>query len=264
MYYFVRRGTTPLPLYRAKIGLYRFLVWWSHRKSKHIIVPTQTVAKEFAELQPFTKKKTVVTYEASESAMAVKSEKPESVDGDFLLYVGTAFPHKNLSKMVEALEVLNAKHPHLKLVITGKRDEKHMKDLLEWAKDRPGYKNMVLPGFVSDAELKWLYENCKVYVFTSLSEGFGLPPLEAMAHGAPVASSNASVMPEVYGDAAHYFDARKPKDIAAKIDDVLRDSKLRASLIKKGYEQGKKYSWSRMAEETLLVYKEDLGETVDA
>jgi glycosyltransferase involved in cell wall biosynthesis len=255
MYNFVRRGTTPLPLYKAKMGLYSFLVWWSHRKSKYIIVPTQTVADEFSERQPFTKPKLVVTYEASEPAMAIQAKKPESVTGDFLLYVGTAFPHKNLQKMIEGLEVLNKKHPSLRLVITGKTQEKHFVELMEWAKHRPGYKNLITPGFVSDAELRWLYEHCKAYVFTSLSEGFGLPPLEAMAHGAPVVSSNASVMPEVYGDAACYFDAKDPQDIAQKVDKVLTDSNLRKNLVHNGTERLKRFSWRKMAEETLEIYK---------
>jgi glycosyltransferase involved in cell wall biosynthesis len=264
MYSFVRRGSTPLPLYKIKMGLYKFLVWWSHRKSKHIIVPTRTVADEFARLQPFTKKKLVVTYEASEPALAIQSVKPKGVDGDFLLYVGTAFPHKNLPRLIEAFEQLLEKRPDLKLVMTGKREEKHMVELIEWAKKRRSFTNIVLAGFVSDAELKWLYEHCQAYVFASLSEGFGLPPLEAMAHGAPVVSSEASVMPEVYSDAAHYFNPLNTKDMAAKIENVLSDKKLRADLIEKGYAQLKRYSWRKMGEETLIVYKEDLGETIEA
>lgn len=260
MYYFVRRGDTPVVAYRAKMALYRFLVWWSHRKSKHIIVPTRTVAREFASLQPFTANKTVVTYEASEPALAVNAKQPDGVDGDFILYVGTAFPHKNLPKLIEALEILHKKRPQLKLVMTGRRDEKHMVELMEWAKKRPSFRHIILAGFVSDAELKWLYEHCQAYVFTSLSEGFGLPPLEAMTHGAPVVSSSSSVMPEVYGDAAHYCNAQSPQDIAAKVEDVLDSPELRKALIKKGYRQIKKYSWEKMAHETLAVYKKDLDE----
>jgi glycosyltransferase involved in cell wall biosynthesis len=192
--------------------------------------------------------------------MAVHAKKPEGIGEDFILYVGTAFPHKNLAKLIEGFEILREKHPHLKLVITGKRDEKHMVELMEWAKKRPSYEHIIRPGFVSDAELKWLYEHCRAYVFASLSEGFGLPPLEAMAHGAPVVSSNASCMPEVYGDAAHYFNAKRPKDIAEKVDEVLTRPKLREQLIKNGYEQLKKYSWKTMAEETLTVYKDVLNE----
>lgn len=259
MYYFVRRGSTPLPLYKAKIGMYRFLVWWSHKKSDRIIVPTKTVAGEFAAMQPFTRPKLAVTLESSEPVMAGKAVQPSGVAGDFLLYVGTAFPHKNLPRLIEAFEILHKTHPDLKLVMTGRLDEKHMVELIRWFQDRPSAPHIILPGFVSDAELKWLYEHCQAYVFASLSEGFGLPPLEAMAHGAPVVSSNASCMPEVYGDAAHYFDAKDPADIAAKVNDVISDSKLRTSLIAKGYVQLKKYSWQRMAEETLTVYLDVLA-----
>lgn len=264
MYYFVRRGTTPVPLYKAKLGLYKFLVWWSHRKSAKIIVPTQTVAKEFAQLQPFTKNKLVVTLESSEPALAMAGQKPPGVQQNFLLYVGTAFPHKNLPRLIEAFDILLKKNPDLQLVMTGKRDEKHMVELIAWAKRRPSFKNILLPGFVTDAELKWLYEHCRAYVFASLSEGFGLPPLEAMAHGAPVVSSNASVMPEVYGDAAHYCDAHNPQDIARAVQDVLSNQTLRKQLIKNGHQQLKKYSWRHMADETLIVYKEVLGDTIDA
>lgn len=260
MYHFVRRGSTPLPLYKIKMALYTFLVWWSHKKSNKIIVPTKTVAKEFTELQPFVANKLVVTLESSEPALAMKAVEPKSVSGDFILYVGTAFPHKNLPRLIEGFELLRKKHPNLKLVMTGKREEKHMVELMEWAQNRPAFEHIILPGFVSDAELKWLYEHCRAYVFASLSEGFGLPPLEAMAHGAPVVSSNASCMPEVYGDAAHYFNPKKPQDIADKVDDVLTNTKLRHQLIKKGYAQLGKYSWKTMAEQTLTVYKDALNE----
>jgi glycosyltransferase involved in cell wall biosynthesis len=260
MYHFVRRGSTPLLLYKAKIGLYRFLVWWSHRKSKRIIVPSQTVAKEFTARQPFTKNKLVVTLESSEPPLSVPARKPEIMadDEQFIMYVGTAFPHKNLPRLIEAFDILHAQRPALKLVITGKTTEKHAVELITWAKGRPSFKNIIFPGFVSDAELKWLYEHTRCYVFASLSEGFGLPPLEAMAHGAPVASSNASVMPEIYGDAAYYFDPKDPADIAEKVTEVLDNPLLRADLIRSGFERLKIYSWRTMATETLAVYTDAL------
>lgn len=260
MYNFVRRGSTPRAIYNIKMALYKFLVWFSHRKSKHIIVPTKTVAKEFATLQPFTRKKIAVTLEASEPPLPMPAEKPAKIDGDFILYVGTAFPHKNLPRLIEAFDILVTQHPDLKLVLAGKH-EKHYFELIDWARNHPSRKNIVFPGYVSDSELKWLYQHCRAYVFASLSEGFGLPPLEAMAHDAPVISSNASCMPEVYGDAAYYFDAQKPKDIAAKINDVLADEPLRKKLIRNGHAQLKKYSWRKMAEETMTVYKASLGES---
>jgi glycosyltransferase involved in cell wall biosynthesis len=259
MYYFVRRGSTPVPIYKMRMGLYRFLVWWSHKKSNRIITPTKTVAREYMARQPFTKPKLAVTYESSEPAMAQEAVRPAGIGKHFLLYVGTAFPHKNLPKMIEAFDILHAKQPDLQLVITGKREEKHLVELMAWAKSHPSFNAVVFPGFVSDAELRWLYEHCAVYLFTSLSEGFGLPPLEAMAHGAPVVSSDASCMPEVYGSGAYYCDATKPTDIAAKVTDVLTDKKLRNTLVANGYAQLKKYSWRTMAEETVDVYMDVLA-----
>lgn len=259
---FIRRGNTPVVIYKLKLGLYRFLMWQSHRKSKRIIVPTKTVAKELARYQPFTKSKTQVIYEACELPTTGPSTKPKEVDGDFIMYVGTAFPHKNLPKLIEAFDILHSERPNLKLVLVGKT-EKHYLELQEWVATHPSRKNIIFTGFVPDSSLKWLYTHCNAYVFASLSEGWGLPPLEAMGYGAPVVSSKASVMPEVLGDAAYYFDATKPKDIANKVGDVLSDSKLREKLIGLGHEQVKKYSWHKMAEETLLVYKEVLGEETE-
>jgi len=112
---------------------------------------------------------------------------------------------------------------------------------------------------VSEGQLRWLYENTAAYIFPSLSEGFGLPGLEAMAHGAPVVSSNATCLPEIYGNAAHYFDPLDINDIANKTNDVLTNSDLRNELIKKGKTQAAKYSWQQMAKQTLEVYKKALN-----
>lgn len=263
MFNFVRRGNTPLPLYWLKMGLYKFLFVWSHWKSKKIIVPSKFVAKDLINYQPSTKKKTVITYEAGDLPSGEQASRPQMVGAKdrFIMYVGTAFPHKNLPKLVDAFTILKKDYPHLKLVLVGKRDI-NSKELEEYAQKYTVAKDIIFTGFVSNGELKWLFEHTSAYVFTSLSEGFGLPPLEAMAHGAPVVSSNASCMPEVYEDAALYFDATKPADIAEKVGSVLDSPELQKELIKKGYGQLKKYSWHTMAEETLLIYKETLKEVI--
>jgi glycosyltransferase involved in cell wall biosynthesis len=96
------------------------------------------------------------------------------------------------------------------------------------------------------------------YIFPSLSEGFGLPGLEAMTHGAPVVSSNATCLPEIYGDAAHYFDPLSVEAMVIAISEVLNDKALRQKLITAGQMQVNKYSWQRMAEQTLDVYRKVL------
>jgi len=108
---------------------------------------------------------------------------------------------------------------------------------------------------VPDADLAELYANALAYVFPSFYEGFGLPPLEAMAHGLAVVSSNKTCLPEILGNAALYFNPEDEADMKNKIERVINDENLRAELRNRGYEQAKKYSWRDCAEKTLGVYK---------
>ncbi len=251
---YARAGRLPQWLHQLRMSLYRFLLWWSHKKSKKIIVPTEYVKTDVAKYHPFAADNIVVTLEASEPPMDVQSTQPAKVDKPYVLYVGRAFPHKNLDKLIEAFEKLLTSHPELKLVLAGKK-EHYYEQLEDVASKSSAHENIIFTGFVSDAELKWLYENCEAYVFPSLSEGFGLPGLEAMVHGAPVISSNATCLPEVYGDAAEYFDPLDANDMTRAISAVLDDPELRTRLIAFGKIQAGKYSWRKMAEETLAIYQ---------
>lgn len=264
MFRFVRRGSTSKAVFGLKMALYRFLFKWSHMKSDKIIVPTKYVAADLAAYQPSTKHKIVVTYEASEPVNhKITARRPEMIkpDDDFIMYLGNAFPHKNLYRLAEAFNILKAQHPQLKLVFVGKK-EIHYEELEQQTKKLTHANDIIFTGFLPDEETKWLNIHTKAYVFPSLSEGFGLPAMEAMAHGAPVVSSNATCLPEIYGDAAIYFDAKDPKDIAEKINIVLTDSKVRKKIQANAPGQLAKFSWHTMAEETLIVYKEVLEETI--
>ena len=132
-------------------------------------------------------------------------------------------------------------------MLVGKR-ELHSKQLERWSKKIDHHEDIIFTGFVPDEELKWYYENARAYTFPSLSEGFGLPSLEAMAHGCPVVSSNATCLPEVCGDAAHYFDPEDIHEMAQKIDEVISNEALRKKLIEKGYENIKRFSWRKFAQ----------------
>jgi glycosyltransferase involved in cell wall biosynthesis len=159
---------------------------------------------------------------------------------------------------MQAFEKLKAKYPNLKLVLPGKMKKEFLRDFNSWMDENSASDSIIAPGFVTDESLKWLYENAECYVLPSLSEGFGLPGLEAMVHKCPLASSNATCLPEVYEDAAVFFNPEEVDDIADKIDMILSDEELRQKLIKKGLKQVKKYSWSTMAQETHQVYKKVL------
>ena len=253
---FARPGRLPVWLHELRMMGYRFLFWHSHKVSARIIVPTKFVAKDLAKHHLFTSNKTSVTYEASEPPIKAVGQnlKVAKLTKPFLLHVGSPFPHKNIDRLVTAFEILKQKHPELRLVLAGKKEfyfealEKH----IATSKFRG---DIIVPGFVSDAELKWLYQNAEAYVLPSLSEGFGLPGLEAMAHGCPLLSSNTTCLPEVYGDAAVYFDPKNIDDMTDAIGSIIGNSQLRKALVQKGYTQLKKYSWRRMAEETLAIYQ---------
>lgn len=257
MFEFARAGQTPLPIFWLKMIGYKLLFWWSHRKSSRIIVPTNYVKEDLSKYMPSTNKKIVITYEASEPPSQNTPQKPAFTNeaDRFLLYVGTAFPHKNLDNLVRAFSLLRSNNPDLKLFLVGKK-EYYYRQLEDFIKSQPGLEPWVqTTGFVSDNELAWLYKHAQTFVFPSLSEGFGLPGLEAMAHSCPLISSNATCLPEVYGGAAVYFDPQNPQDIAKSINQVLEDKNLREKLVKSGCKQVKRYSWSRMAKQTLEVYE---------
>lgn len=183
------------------------------------------------------------------------------VNYPFLLYAGRISPHKNLVRIIEAFSALKAelekddKFPDLKLVIIGDELSKHPD--LRRTVVRGGVQNDVrFLGFVPIEVLRIFYDAAKVFVFPSLYEGFGLPPLEAMAHGTPVVTSNTSSLPEVVGKAAVLVNPENVFEIMRAVHRVLVDQSLRDKLKQKSYEQAQKFSWETSARKILQVYRE--------
>lgn len=250
---FVRRGKTLPPVFWLKKLGYRLMFYIVHHKSTRVIVPTHFVAKDLRTLYPFSGHKIDVTYEASEPPIHEPAQPLDGVKKPFIMHVGSPFPHKNIKHLIQAFELLEIENPDLTLVLVGKK-EFYFKELEAWAKPRPSYSSMRFTGFAEDNELKWLYENAEAYVLPSLSEGFGLPGLEAMSHGCPLISSNATCLPEVYDDAAHFFDPTSLEDTVAAIKKVLGDPAYKKKLVSRGRKLVHKYSWQTMADQTLAVY----------
>lgn len=237
--------------------VYKWVNKIAARKSKAVITPTEFVKNDVARFARINSRKITVTHEAADAI----TDEPEPIDDlkdrSFLMYVGRPQPHKNLERLIEAFALLKQTHPDLRLALAGRRDSVYK--MLAKKSRGQGVPGVVFTGFVSEGQMRWMYENAAAYVFPSLSEGFGLPGLEAMVHGCPVVSSNATCLPEVYEDAAHYFDPLDVTDMASKIQEVISSQKLRQDLITKGRKQAAKYSWRRMAEQTLEVYNQVLG-----
>ena len=250
----MRASRFPEWLHKIGMLMYRFLFWFAHKKSKRIIVPTDFVANDLAQYQPFTKPTIVRKRESGAPSKPIAAEEHAGIDQRRSCHCGSPFPHKNMCRLIQAFEILNASQPELKLVLPGKIKNQFKHDLESWIAASPAKDSIIVPGFISDPELKWMYENAECYVLPSLSEGFGLPGLEAMSHGCAVASSNATCLPEVYQDDALFFDPYDPADIAEKVRALIDQPQLAKDLIEKGHKLLPRYSWHKMAEETLAVY----------
>lgn len=242
-------------IYHLKQLVGRFVFWWLIHKSAHIIVPTDYTKNEIIEHYKINKNKITTTYLAANTDN-YSSEKMNLPFKKYLLYVGQQSDYKNVRRLIEAHQKLLKTYPALGLVLVGKRDTLAIRNE-QWVQ-RQNYRNILFTGFVDDEQLNYLYQHCLAYVFPSLMEGFGLPGLEAMLQGAPVASSKNTCLPEVYGNAAHYFDPTSVEDMSQKIKEIIEDKTLRQRLIKAGHKQVKKYSWQTMAQQTHAVYHEAL------
>jgi len=271
-----RETTTRWPfLYWFKYLNYQFLIWLVVKRAKKIIVPSHYWKKDLVQRFKLSPQKIVVTYEGVErkfrspvtghrSPVVLSKYK---ISKPFLIYTGSLYPHKNVERLVEAIKLVNSdrqsvirkKSPvtshqsPLTLIIVCSRSifyDRFKKRVKEMKADR--FVNLV--GFVPDEELVSLYQEAEAFVWPTLMEGFGLPPLEAMNVGCPVLLSGIPVLKEVCGDAALYFDPYDVGDMAEKIERVIENKEMRNKLIEKGFKQVKKYSWQRMAKETLEVY----------
>jgi len=253
--------------YWLKYVVYLSVVWIAVKRAVKIITPSKFWQEELVKRYNLPKNKIVVTYEGAEEKFKRQKSKGKittqnlkvlekyKIKKPFVVYTGSLYPHKNVERLVMAVKKINQ---DLKLVIVCARNIFYGR-FLEKIKKLQAEKFVNLVGFVPDEDLAGIYKEAEAFVFPSFWEGFGLPGLEAMALGLPVISSNASCLPEIYGEAALYFNPSIVEEIAEKIKMVIGDAKIRETLIKKGFEQVKKYSWEKMARETLLVYQRVLS-----
>ncbi len=259
MYHYPRPEATTLgPIkFWLKDKAHRLVVRHAVKRAKKIIVTSEFTRHDVHDTLKVPMEKMVVTYQAPfESQKSVKFIKSikSVIDGEYVLYVGAAYPHKNLEGLIKAWKIFNDKYGmDYKLVLVGKRNYFYN----QLFNNRPieQYNNVIYKDDVSDTELVSLYTNASLFVFPSLYEGFGLPPLEAMAHSVPVVSSNRSCMPEVLGEAALYFDPENYEQMADVIYQGLTNEEVRFVLKNNAIELLKTYSWEKLARETTSVYQ---------
>lgn len=178
------------------------------------------------------------------------------INGNFILYAGTLEPRKNVEALIRAYKTAVSEHriSH-KLVLCGKPGWKY-EGIYSQIKDSGLSDNIILTGYVPEDELSCIFKAADAFVYPSLYEGFGLPPLEAMAHGVPIICSDVSSMPEVVGDAALTFPPGDVEMLSRHIIRLLGDDNLRSGLIEKGRCRASMFTWKKTAVDTLKVYNE--------
>ncbi|HPN96442.1 MAG TPA: glycosyltransferase family 1 protein [Candidatus Moranbacteria bacterium] len=255
------RGTTLSPLlYWLKFFAYKIVIKSAIYRSNRVIAVSKFTKDDILKnYKRVPSEKIKVTYEACDDFCMLSPNKDEEIIArygiikPYILYVGNAYPHKNPERLIFGFDEARKKRKDMQLVFVGAEDYFYLR-LKQMAEEKK-IGGVIFAGFVPDYELDIIFHNALAYVRPSLYEGFELPPLEAMAKGVPVIISSHSCALEILGDSALYFDPYDTKDITQKIEKIASDENLRKELIKKGYEQIKKYNWKRMAQETLEIYK---------
>lgn len=246
-----RATTLPPWQYRFKLWGFKAIIKKAVLKAEKIMVPSEFVKQDILNHYAVGAEKISVVYEGYflEQGQSTVAGRRFNITKPYLLYIGAAYPHKNLERLLRVFKKLN-QNKQYQLVLVG-RDDYFYQRLKEIAKPDP---DIIFTGFVSDSELAALYQQALLYVFPSLYEGFGLPALEAQAHGLPVVAAKSSSLPEVLKESAIYFEPEKEGDLLQKIRLVLEDKDLRQKLKASGLENIKRFSWEKMVKETRAAY----------
>src|SRR5688572_7779435 len=252
---------------RAAYAYARASMWAASRRSDRILTVSEASKRDILHFFNVPPEKIVVVYNAIDDHFWLTPPEEDvarvreryQLDHEFVLYVGNIKPHKNLVRLIEAFaEFRKTGFEAVKLLIIG--DEISKLPALRRAVHRHKlHKHVRFLGYLPDRTLAILYRLAAVFVFPSLYEGFGLPPLEAMASGTPVVTSNVSSLPEVAGDAAVLVDPYDVDSIVGGLRHVLCDPVAAADLRRRGLERAREFSWARSVEKTRQVYQEVAG-----
>jgi glycosyltransferase involved in cell wall biosynthesis len=233
--------------------------WWNARAATVagvLLANSQATAADIHSFFPHAKAHVrVVLHAADDFADGAVAELPAAFAGarPYLLSMGNIKPHKDLPTLLRAFAQVDVRRPELRLLLVGRDEPGYAASVLG---DTPAARRVEFTGHVDDPTLRALYAGAEVFVFPSRYEGFGLPPLEAMASGAPVVCSDAASLPEVVGDAALLFPAGDVTAAAGAILRLLDDQALRASLVKAGHERVALFTWAATAAQTVTAYRE--------
>lgn len=262
-----KASTLPSPVYSLKFLSYKFIIQQAALKAQRTIAVSQATKSEIVKHLGISEDKVAVTYEGVESidrdegekASLIKKTIPSPLNASpYFLYVGNAYPHKNLERLIEVFALITKEFSDVKFVFIGKEDYFYKK-LKEKVSELNLEKQVVFEGYVSEEALQDYYHNAIATILPSLMEGFGLTGLEAMQEECLVLASDVPSLKEVYSDAAVYFDPLAVESMHATIREVLQNRKKFTSFIERGKKRILTFSWEKMAKETLKIYESSIG-----
>lgn len=257
----------------SKKDLYQLHKWteYSVKKAAKIITISNATKNDIIKLYRIPGSKIHVVYPGIKESVTLtphifpmeELQRKYNISSNYILFVGTLQPRKNIVRAIEAFSKVISQQTEkdpLQFVIVGRKGWLY-EDILK-APQKYGVEERVkFLDFVPDEDLPQLYHNAQCFLWPSLYEGFGLPVVEAMAHGTPVITSNTSSLPEAGGDAAVYVDPKDTDDIAKKLKEVLESKKLREDMKTKGKKHVATFSWEKAARETLQILQETAMKT---
>jgi glycosyltransferase involved in cell wall biosynthesis len=260
-----KASTLPSPIYYFKLLSYKFIIKQAAQKAQKIIAVSQATKDEIVQHLSVPDEKIIVTYEgvdekvvSSKSLSTSKSSSYKLPATKYFLYVGNAYPHKNLERLVAAFGLIAQEFPDVKLFLVGKQDYFY-RQLQEKLSELGINEKVIFAGFVPEDMLPVYYQNAEALILPSLMEGFGLTGLEAMKNNCLVLASDIPSLKEIYQDAAIYFDPFMPESIHATIRKVLENKRSFAETIKRGEKRVSEFSWQQMAEQTVNIYESSVG-----
>lgn len=252
---FTRRGSLQL----------KFTVRWTAKRAARIATVSEYSRQDLLKTYKLPPEKVVVTHngigpsfspEPAGSDEGQKLRRRFGIERDFILAVGSLQPRKNLVRLIRAYSELRRRGDFgYQLVIVGRKRWLASEIFAEVKKQDWG-RDVIVTGYVQDEDLPAFYRAASAFIYPSLFEGFGIPPLEAMACGTPVVTSNTSSLPEVAGEAALLIDPYDEQALADAVARIVADQPLRTLLRERGLAQAKKFTWREAAEKTLQLYRE--------
>lgn len=253
---------------KALCLMMRMFYPFSARRASRILTVSEHSKNDIMKYYKIPAHKIVVTYDGvsedfspiHDKRMIQNALRKYNINSEYILYVGRLEPRKNIPRLIQAFHALKTDTDlKQKLVITGMKYFQSEK-LAEAVNDLGLQDEVIFTGRVDDIDLPLLYNGASLFVYPSIAEGFGIPPLEAMSCGVPVISSDASSLPEVIGDAGILINPYNISDISEAMYQVLTDRNLQQKMGRKGVAQAKKFSWEDSAKKTLRVYEEVYSE----